>query len=215
MTYNILDDYLFYNMLRQPSQENSNERTSLIYGDYFTYPVQTVVDLANIIVCLAAVITVTATIIVMRRDAARNRERDKIERETQELRERSEELHRRKSIVRQRHDDYLKICLDNPELSMGIYDPEDKVSEDRYDTFVTMLLNLYDEALVVDEKRFTIPFEYQVMLHEKYLRLILHRNNEQRLNFRSSWSPTLLTHADRVFDKLDADRATTSAGSQI
>ncbi len=134
----------------------------------------------------------------------------------QEYRSRKAETEANRGIAREAaakalYREYLLLAFQHPELSSAIYDPSSPAEADRYDTFVSIMLYSFDEMLSYTEAEFTRRVtEWQVEVHQTYIRSILHKGLPPEDNYRSGYSDHLLAIIDETLARLD-QRPQTSA----
>ena len=85
----------------------------------------------------------------------------------------------------------------------GLYE-HNPLSNDRYDTFLSMMLYAFDEMVdLMGPKYWADVVKYQVKVHQKYLREILHKEVPEQESFRSIYGAKLLALVDDAFEEID------------
>jgi hypothetical protein len=85
----------------------------------------------------------------------------------------------RRVHAREFYRDYLKAAIERPHLSLGQYDSQNPLEEDQYDTFVSLMLYAFDEAIVAEGIAIMEGvIEYQVSIHHEYLKLIFPKDRD-------------------------------------
>jgi hypothetical protein len=115
----------------------------------------------------------------------------------------------RENYDRELYRDYLKMSLENPELSTVEYDEQDRKACDRYDTYITIMLVAFEELMNArrKERRYWIPvLDGLVRTHEKYIKAILHKNVPAEESIREAYTKKFLDVLDTIFDHIEAER---------
>jgi hypothetical protein len=169
--------------------------TQLKLGDQLQFSL----DFANIVLIFVAIIASIVAFLEFRSNRKHSREETARERRTAER----ERAISREASAKDLYRDYLKVALDNPDLSTGIYE-HNPLSNDRYDTFLSMMLYAFDEMVdLMGPKYWADVVKYQVKVHQKYLREILHKEVPEQESFRSIYGAKLLALVDDAFEEID------------
>jgi hypothetical protein len=112
----------------------------------------------------------------------------------------------RKSFAWNLYVEYLKLSLTYPEFGMGIYNPDDPVSEGQYDTFISLMLYSIEEILRISSRRerssWSQSFRYQAGIHAFYIKKILHKSlPESDENYRPLYDRKTLKVIDDMFEE--------------
>jgi hypothetical protein len=103
---------------------------------------------------------------------------------------------------------YLRVALAYPELSSAKYNKDDPIDADKYDTFLSIMLYSFDEGVNYTESEFYIPvINWQIRVHDDYIRQILHKDAPEKDSFRSVYSPKFLKYVDEAFAEIDEEKA--------
>jgi hypothetical protein len=162
--------------------------------------VQPVTDIANILIVVVALL---AFIIALKEyRSQKHHDRDETKREIDRA-NRESQISREES-AKQIYRDYLRTALEYPELSSGIYDKDDPIQADKYDTFLSIMLWSFDEMVNYTESAYVVDvIKYQVGIHYDYIRSILHKSLPVEDSYRSVYSAKLLEYVDSALAEID------------
>jgi hypothetical protein len=190
-----------------------------MFGKAWSANIQLGLDFANLIMFLVTLAAVWIAWWSVKKDInhhkgleLREKENERREAEREKENERILRKISRESSARAMWVEYLKMAFDNPKYSMGRYDEKDEEETDQYDTFISIMMSLFDEVLAISEKEWMPSFEYHVKTHLKYLKKIFHKSVPEEESVRIGYSEKLISIIDRVFD--DLDRAAKSGNEE-
>lgn len=164
--------------------------------------IQPGLDITNII----AVIVAASAFVVAFREYNSNRRKEDQARKDQEQRYQEELTISREEHAKELYRDYLKVCMEHPNLSAAEYNANDKTEIDRYDTFLSIMLSAFDDCVNYIEGSFYDDIiDRQVRVHDSYIRGILHKDLIGKENSRGAYSQKFLKIVDETFDRIDRE----------
>ena len=178
----------------------------------FENHIQPHVDIANVI--LIFIIGIASGVAVGEYRAHRKQSKEEADREKR--RADTEREISREASSKELYRDYLKVALENPDLSSGNYDETNSLVADKYDTFLSIMLYAFDEMVdLLGPEYWRDVVKNQVRVHEKYLRSILHKDLPERDSYRSAYGAKLLDIVDEAFDEIDKERELSSSSTRV
>ena len=174
--------------------------------------VQPAIDIANIfLICVAGL-----AFYITFKEYRSNRRHDEQEAKLEAERDKRERQIGREASAKALYRDYLKVAMQYPRLSLAKYDKNDPIELDQYDTFLSIMLYSFDEVINhAEERHFVEVINYQVSVHDAYIRSILHKDLSESADFRGAYSPKLLMYIDAAFSDIDQTKKAANHNSHL
>ncbi|MGP2493064.1 hypothetical protein ACTDI4_15740 [Mesorhizobium sp. PUT5] len=165
--------------------------------------VQPGLDIANVI----AVIFVISAFFVAYGEYKANIRREKTDKDREERKYSEERKLSREEYAKELYRDYLKMCMEHPELSTAKYKADDVFESDKYVTFVSIMLSAFDDCVnYIDGNSYDDVIKWQIgIVHENYIKSILHKDLNKKDSSREIYSKKFIDLVDTIFDEREID----------